>query len=175
MNISTLELSIDTNGPGKRLCIWLQGCNLSCDGCFNTHTHPAKDCLLLSPAQVVEHIIAFEKEESIRGITITGGEPLQQPEEVMALLIQVPKNLDILLFTGYSIKEIIADPKKSAIVSRCDAALCGRYKAFPDMPPLACKKLLLSTGRIRKEDIHPSRVVELTVSKRHGLLTGFPW
>ena len=175
MNISALELSIDTNGPGRRLCIWLQGCNLSCEGCFNPHTHPAKDCLLLTPTEIVEHIIAFEKEERIRGITLTGGEPLQQSEQVLAMLIQMPTNLDILLFTGYSIKEILADPIKSAIVRRCDAALCGRYKAFPEMNPLACKKLLISSGRIKKKDIHQSRAVELTISKSHGLITGFPW
>lgn len=174
MNISSLGLSINTNGPGRRLCIWLQGCSLSCEGCFNPHTHPFDNSLLLTPAQIVEHIVAFEKEERIRGITLTGGEPLQQPEQVLALLNQMPTNLDILLFTGYTVKEILADPIKSEIVKRCDASLCGRYKAFPEIAPLACKKLLLSSGRIRKEDIHHSRVVELIVSKSYGLITGFP-
>ena len=174
MNISSLELSIDINGPGRRLCIWLQGCSLSCEGCFNPHTHAVNDCLLLTPTQLVEHIVAFEKEERIRGITLTGGEPLQQPEQVLALLNQMPTNLDILLFTGYTVKEILADPIKSAIVRRCDASLCGRYKAFPEISPLACKKLLLSSGRIRKEDVYHSRAVELIVSKSYGLITGFP-
>ena len=174
MNIASLDLSIDTNGPGRRLCIWLQGCSLSCEGCFNPHTHSANISLLLTTDQLVEYIVDFEKEERIRGITLTGGEPLQQPEQVLALLNKMPTNLDIVLFTGYTVKEILADPIKSEIVKRCDASLCGRYKGSPEVAPLACKKLLLSSGRIRKEDIHHSRVVELIISQDYGLITGFP-
>jgi organic radical activating enzyme len=174
MNISSLEVSININGPGRRLCIWLQGCNLSCQGCFNPHTHTAKDRFRLTPAQIVDHITDLDKEQGIRGVTLTGGEPLQQADEVLDLLIQLPNHLDVLLFTGYSIKEVLADPIKSAIIKLCDAALCGRYNALQNMPPLACKKLLLPSGKIRKEEIYLARSVELVLSRSHGLITGFP-
>lgn len=174
MNIFSIEVSVNINGPGKRLCIWLQGCNLSCEGCFSPHTHAADDGLRLTPAQLVEHINYFSKEQHIRGITLTGGEPLQQAEEVLNLLIQLPKHLDIVLFTGYSINEILASQVKTEIVKYCDAVLCGRYRSLPSIHPLACKKLLLLSGRIRKEEISLARAVEIVLSKSHGIITGFP-
>ena len=35
LNINMIRDCTEAEGPGKRFCIWLQGCNLGCKNCIN--------------------------------------------------------------------------------------------------------------------------------------------
>jgi len=39
LNIHSILNESRANGPGKRFVIWVQGCDIACDGCFNPETH----------------------------------------------------------------------------------------------------------------------------------------
>lgn len=174
INVSFLGVSVNCNGPGRRLCIWFQGCDLGCNDCFNPHTHSQQGNQLYDVRDLVRYIIRLRRDIDLRGITLSGGEPLQQPNEVLNLLMQIPSDLDVLLFTGYTVSEIIADPIKSAIIGRCDAVLSGRYKSISGAHPLSCKNLLIVSDRIQKHEISVDWRVEFVVSPDNMLLTGFP-
>ena len=90
------------NGPGPRAVVWVQGCSLGCKGCFNPQTH-AKDGGRTVPIDtLVEDILTLR--DSIQGLTISGGEPLQQLPSVRLLLrgVRMRSALSTLLFTGYT-------------------------------------------------------------------------
>jgi anaerobic ribonucleoside-triphosphate reductase activating protein len=69
--------------------------------------------------------------ESIEGITISGGEPLQQPRPLLALLKKVRAHtpLSILIFSGYTWEEIQGLPFGPEILAHCDVLIAGRYVA----------------------------------------------
>lgn len=79
--------SIDTftaiDGPGIRYMLFLQGCNLKCKSCSNPDTWNHKDGDVLSSKQVIENISRYRS--YIEGITVSGGEPLLQPEFVSSI------------------------------------------------------------------------------------------
>ena len=85
------------NGPGNRFVIWTQGCLFHCDGCFNQPTHSPIGGFNIDIAQLAEQI---NQTQNIRGITLTGGEPLLQIKQVSSLLNLIHKDLDVLLFSG---------------------------------------------------------------------------
>lgn len=105
LGLSRVHFPVSTLGPGNRLGIWFQGCSLRCQGCISTDTWvKAKDFIAVS--QFVEQIMPWLMQAE--GITISGGEPFEQPEALLALLKQLKQKttVDILLYTGYSIEAI---------------------------------------------------------------------
>jgi anaerobic ribonucleoside-triphosphate reductase activating protein len=86
--------------------IWTQGCSLKCPGCYNPETHSFDGGTWLSINELYNRVAALGN--SIEGITISGGEPLQQAE-AMAIFLKKLKSspgLSIILFTGYEWKEL---------------------------------------------------------------------
>src|SRR5689334_12617899 len=94
------------NGPGVRAVVWVQGCTLGCPGCFNGPTHPAAGGELVSIDSLFAQIATLG--DSIEGVTVSGGEPLQQRAGITALLrrIKAETALSMILFSGFSWAEI---------------------------------------------------------------------
>ncbi len=116
-----------TNGPGTRAVIWLQGCSLRCPGCFNPETHSRTGGTLASVSDLVERIITLDS--TIEGITISGGEPLQQRQALLALLQRVKRetSLSVLLFTGYAWEEVQSTAAGRELLRYIDVLIAGRY------------------------------------------------
>jgi len=116
------------NGPGERAVLWVQGCTLGCPGCFNPVTHANSDGDSVSIDRLMKSITALP--DSIEGLTISGGEPLQQISALTALLLRVRSetHLSTLLFTGFTWNEIHRLPGSADLLARLDVVLAGRYQ-----------------------------------------------
>jgi len=158
----------DVNGPGKRFVIWVQGCPLNCKGCFNKETHDINGGFDMNIAELAAQI---NQTPDIRGITLSGGEPLLQTEAVGRLLDLINYHLDILLFSGYSYDEVKKSPQKMQILHRIDASLLGRYnQTLPH--PFFGKKLVLNGNRIKKEELKPWLNTEIIIQGDTVQITG---
>jgi anaerobic ribonucleoside-triphosphate reductase activating protein len=115
------------NGPGARAVLWLQGCTLGCPGCFNPETHPLQGGELISVEQAVQRILVLQ--EPIEGITISGGEPMQQRQALLAFLKQIraQTELSVLLFSGFTWEEIQHFPQAAKLRAYVDILITGRY------------------------------------------------
>lgn len=92
----------ETAGPGNRFCLWLQGCRGKCINCCNPETHNASSGFDATASGLLRVIL----DSTCDGLTISGGEPLDQGEPLMgvlALLKQQRPNINIILYTGYDI------------------------------------------------------------------------
>jgi anaerobic ribonucleoside-triphosphate reductase activating protein len=114
------------NGPGRRAVIWVQGCSLACAGCFNPLTHPAQGGEFLPVEGLVEWLAGLH---GIEGLTLSGGEPLQQLAGVTALLrgVRHSTRLSTLLLTGYTWQEIQRFPQQD-FLGELDVVIAGRYE-----------------------------------------------
>jgi anaerobic ribonucleoside-triphosphate reductase activating protein len=67
----------------------------------------------------------------IEGITLSGGEPLQQLQPLLMLLRMVRENtmLSIVLFTGYTLHEVQQMAGGQALLGLVDILIAGRYDA----------------------------------------------
>lgn len=160
--------SSTTNGPNNRFVIWVQGCPLNCAGCFNPLTHDINDGFDKDIAKLAEQI---NQTADIRGITLTGGEPLLQTKAISKLLDLINKDLDVLLFSGYTFEEIKADSNKMNILHQVDAALLGRYNKNLQHPFYG-KKLVLNGNRIQKEELTPWLNTEVFIQGNNVQITG---
>src|SRR3569833_4572346 len=79
------------NGPGRRAVIHVQGCTLSCRGCWNPETHKHGLGRQFEPIQLAQWISS--QGSNIEGVTFSGGEPLQQSDELYVLLRLIRVNM----------------------------------------------------------------------------------
>ena len=86
--IHSIETMGLRDGPGIRVVVFMQGCRLRCRFCHNPDTWEGAGGDRLSPEELVGRISRFRPyfERSGGGVTFSGGEPLLQPDFLIATL-----------------------------------------------------------------------------------------
>ena len=127
------------NGPGFRVTIWVSGCTHACPGCQNKHTwkyskgHKLDDMVPYTNITYKDKILNLIGDEHIDGVTISGGDPLDQSvqalEELAKFLSNIKKRYpekSIWLYTGYFIEDLKNYPHKE-VIKNCDVIIDGPY------------------------------------------------
>ncbi len=157
------------------MAIWLQGCTLGCPGCFNPETHSRETRDQLSFDQVFERILPAQNE--IEGITISGGEPLQQRKPLLGLLQRTRRetSLSVVVFTGYEDTEIKMMPDIEALLSCVDVLIAGRYvdnlRTARGLCGSANKTIHLLSERYRMADLEAIPEAEVVLTPEGDVLT----
>ncbi|MDR2879810.1 MAG: pyruvate formate lyase-activating protein [Fusobacteriales bacterium] len=74
------------DGPGIRFVLFLQGCPLRCLYCHNVDTWDLKNKkYMLTPKETMDEISKVRGFIKSGGVTVSGGEPLLQPEFILEL------------------------------------------------------------------------------------------
>ena len=125
MQIDRALFPITTLGPNKRLGIWTVGCPHKCYNCSNPELWDADESKEVKVADIVTRILPYK--DRIEGVTITGGDPFFQADELYELLVLLRKSgfKDILVYTGYSINELRGRYKN--ILLLIDVLIDGPY------------------------------------------------
>jgi pyruvate formate lyase activating enzyme len=86
--VHSWDLSTGVDGPGTRLVVFLSGCPMRCLYCQNPDTWHRRDGAERPLAELVDRIRRYEPflRRADGGVTVSGGEPLQQPAFTRALL-----------------------------------------------------------------------------------------
>ena len=95
-------------GPGSRAGMWLQGCTIRCLGCISRDTWAADPKAAVEVESVLDWVRSLPPDE-VDGVTISGGEPFDQPDALAELLRglrgwreTVARPIDLLCFSGRS-------------------------------------------------------------------------
>lgn len=86
--IHSVETCGTVDGPGIRYIVFTQGCPLRCQFCHNPDTWDSQGGILIDTKEIVSDIKKYESyfKFSNGGITVSGGEPLLQPDFLYNLL-----------------------------------------------------------------------------------------
>lgn len=111
MNYAAIKKTDIANGDGVRVSIWVSGCPIHCEGCFNKDLW---DYNYGKPftQDVIDEIIEALEPDYISGLTILGGEPLceENYDEVTNLINQVRKKFGtrktIWVYSGYTYSDL---------------------------------------------------------------------
>ena len=132
MRYLTITAPDINNGLGCRVTLWVAGCKHACIGCQNKHTWKYDQGNMISDAY--EKLDYWLDKAYIRGLTLSGGDPLCQDEdslkELEGLITYVKDKYplkDIWIYTGYTYDEIKKDKLKYKIVSLCDVLVDGMF------------------------------------------------
>ena len=89
--IHSIETFGTVDGPGIRFIIFMQGCALKCKYCHNRDTWDTSTGTLMTTDEIIsqiEHCKAYIQ-FSNGGVTVSGGEPLLQPDFVIELFTKL--------------------------------------------------------------------------------------
>lgn len=194
MLIHALVPGSRVNGPGFRAVVYFQGCAVGCRLCWNpaTHSFSGEE---RSIEAVTAIVLSAHQERSLEGVTFSGGEPMQQAEDLLGLMKSIRDRQPALsfgMYSGYSEHELASGrywcrtelPRVArqelwtSIRRHLDFAVLGRYVAGrPSALPLrtsANQRLELYSNRYREQDFEPQEM-EVHIGES-GLVqvTGFP-
>ena len=101
--INLIYYPVKVLGPGDRVGVWFQGCTIRCKGCMSVHTWEFDERFLMDVEEVIDVVNSYPTDK----LTISGGEPFDQPDALMEILKGVRKTKkDILVYTGYTFNKV---------------------------------------------------------------------
>ncbi len=129
-----LAYPVTTLGPGRRIALWVQGCSRHCEGCASRDTwdHAGGEALDIEDlADKITELIVLER---LDGLSVTGGEPVEQAEALARLINIIRGRIDderisrgftVLVFTGFPYDQI--ESSYPALIGLVDVMVCGPY------------------------------------------------
>jgi anaerobic ribonucleoside-triphosphate reductase activating protein len=167
VNLHAVEPRSLANGPGSRFVIWFQGCSLRCPGCYNPATHSNE----ANSVSTVESLLSRIADDwlEIDGVTVTGGEPFEQPLALLALARGLRERFSpsLLVFSGYTLEEIRSRPLGREILESVDVLIDGRYagrrRLGRALRGSSNKRIQLLSDRHTMEEIEAAPEAEIMV------------
>ncbi|MEZ5085591.1 MAG: 4Fe-4S cluster-binding domain-containing protein [Tessaracoccus sp.] len=183
LRINRMISGITALGPGRRFGLWVQGCELACPGCASVDTWASDGGELVDVTLLAQQLLAAARRDELTGITLTGGEPIDQAAGLAELLDIVAghplgADLDVLVFTGYP--RIVAERRGSELLTRADTMVAGPYRATqPSTHPLiasANQELVHLTARseARHRVTTASPTIQVLTHDGELVLVGLP-
>jgi len=126
-------------GYGRRVGIWTQGCRIRCAGCVSRDTWAADPQAAVDDTELLDWIRSLPEDE-VDGITISGGEPFDQPAALEHLLDgllswrrQRTRPADLLCYSGYPLRRLRA--RHGPILNRLDVLIPEPFRAANTTAP----------------------------------------
>ena len=154
--INKAHFPVTVLGPGRRIGLWTQGCRIRCKGCVSQDTWPYDPGRETTVARVLEWCrkvtgggargagidggsgvdnpdgTGTAGNGAFDGVTISGGEPFDQPAALANLLDALIAwreadglDFDLLCYSGYPLARL--QKKHAAILARLDALIPEPY------------------------------------------------
>ena len=175
LRIESLQWPVTVLGFGSRIGIWFQGCSIGCPGCCAGHTWDADEGTSVRVGAVLDWVRGLPLDE-VDGVTITGGEPFEQPEALRDLVtglrrdVRFGRRVDMLCYSGYPWGRL--SRRHPDMLSLFDTVITGPY--VEKLPPRWLRgsgnqviRALSELGRERYHDT-PSRANGLQVIPAEG-------
>lgn len=118
-----------SNGKGIGCSVFLQGCSIHCEHCFNKSTWDFNGGYEWTDKET-EQLFEILRKPYITRLSILGGEPLDQAKELLPLLFKIRNefpNLKIWIYSGRVFKLIVKDFDKCNCLALCDVLVDGAY------------------------------------------------
>jgi len=133
IEIARVHAPVTALGPGNRVGVWVQGCSIGCSGCASRDTWAPGLGSVWTVHEVAARVavLVASLPDGPVGLSITGGEPLEQAGAVEELVEQVRAlvgvEIDVLVFTGLPISRVRDD--HPSILGCVDAIVAGPYNS----------------------------------------------
>lgn len=146
-------------GPGRRLGLWMQGCSIGCPGCVSQDTWAPEAHAPMQVAEVLAWCRRVTQGQAFEGVTISGGEPFDQPDALAALLAELHRwrrqaglDFDVLCYSGHPLARL--ERQHAGLLAQLDALIPEPYVDKQPMTQLwrgsANQPLLLLSERARQ-------------------------
>lgn len=131
MLIERILYPVETLGPGKRITIWTIGCSKRCPNCISPELWERRKDKNIAVPQLFDFVSKVMNDHEVDGMTISGGDPLEQADELLEFLERIyPLCPDILIYTGYTLAELQkkwSQEQLNLLMNHSAVLIDGRY------------------------------------------------
>ena len=117
------------DGPGLRTAIFAQGCPRRCEGCHN----PESWAFGTGTDMTVQDLFwRVKKNPLVRGLTLSGGEPMMQPEPLYLIAKAAKeKGMNVWCYTGFTLEELLRENRadRMRLLSAVDVLVDGPFRS----------------------------------------------
>lgn len=183
MRIGRILSPVHSLGPGERLCIWMQGCSKQCIGCISPELQRFTGTEI-DEAILYKLVLQIAEKNNCTGLTISGGDPMEQPDSLLKLLEKVYRRFDdVLVYTGFELSEILGGCAGELGI-RCleyiDVLIDGRYVRKLNRPDCVLRGSSNQRINYLNEKMEPiyeeymkkGRIIETFTHNREIIITG---
>ncbi|MCR2785357.1 MULTISPECIES: pyruvate formate-lyase-activating protein [unclassified Microbacterium] len=131
-SVHSWELVTSVDGPGTRMTLFLAGCPLRCQYCHNPDTWQQRDGAKTDIDDILARLRRYLPvfQATGGGLTISGGEPMQQPAFVTRLAAEASKlGIHVALDTSGNLGRNASD----ALLKDLDLVLLDVKSGLPDL------------------------------------------
>ncbi|MDR3279574.1 MAG: radical SAM protein [Synergistaceae bacterium] len=130
ISLHLIHFPVYTLGPGTRIGVWFQGCSIRCPGCVTPESWAQDESGGIPVSEVVKKIKKYMRGVlPTDGLTISGGEPFDQPDALFELA-RAARRMgmdDILVYSGRELSALLG--KYPEIPGLITALVDGRFEA----------------------------------------------
>ncbi len=124
-----LQTDSIVDGPGIRAVIWTQGCGHHCKGCHNPETWNFEEGIDCSINDIKKQLDDLKNHD---GITLSGGDPLFQPEACYEIAKHAKKlGYNVWCYTGFTFEQLMVmkhhNPHILKLLEQLDVLIDGRF------------------------------------------------
>lgn len=131
LNVAAFCPATRALGPFQRAAVWVQGCAFRCRGCLAVEYQPFTPAHLMRVEDLAARIL---QNPFIDGLTISGGEPLQQApalSHLIALLKTHRPDFTFISYTGYVLETLRHHTTLAGVedyLNQLDVLIDGPYR-----------------------------------------------
>lgn len=117
------------DGIGLRYSLYFSGCTHKCKGCHNEYSWNPENGDTVTYEMLERIAEEINTNAMLDGITISGGDPLFNPEDMIKVLrfLKEKTGKDIWMYTGYTLEQIRKDEKRNACLEYVDVLVDGPF------------------------------------------------
>ena len=117
------------DGPGLRYAVFVQGCTHHCPGCHNPESQPVVGG---TPTAISDVLADIRANKLITGVTLSGGEPFEQPAACAALARALKADgYNLWAYSGYLYEQLLAraeaEPAVAELLAIIDVLVDGPF------------------------------------------------
>lgn len=166
MNIGQIYKADCANGTGIRVSLFVSGCTIHCNGCFNAQTWNF-DFGVPYDQEIESRILAELAKDFYEGITILGGEPFEESNQrelvnlIRRIRLELPAK-NVWMFSGYVYdRDLIAGGKKHIDVTD---EILDSIDVLVDGPFVIGQKNMMLKFRGSENQ----RIIDMKATRREG-------
>ena len=185
LNLASVRLCTESEGPGRRLAIWVQGCERRCPGCCNPDMQEIRKNIIVDTEDLIKLIQRSMSSDEIEGLSFIGGEPMLQAEGLSEIALWARSvGLTVLVFTGYLYEELLNMNNHSVnqLLANIDLLVDGpfiqeEYDTERDWIGSKNQKVhfLSDAYKVGSEYEKQEHQMEVLISEKDILINGWPY
>lgn len=150
LKVHSIESFGTHDGPGVRMVVFLQGCNIKCLYCQNADTIPVSDATEYTIDELVKRAFNMKGYFGTKGgVTVSGGEPLLQSEAIIPFFEELHKhgihtNIDTNATVVNSASKLLISSLADLVMFDIKHATAEGFRKLAGKPLFECNEELIN-------------------------------